>query len=571
MTNFELASIFHEIGELLEIKGENPFKVRSYYKAAQVLKGLPIEIKQLQEEGKLQDIPGVGEGIAKKIDELLTTGKLKYYEDLKAGFPKGLVKLLKIPEVGPKTVKLLYERLKIHNIEDLEKAIQQHKIKNLPGMGEKTEENIWRGIKILQKNRGRMPLGTALPIAKSILDQLKGLPYVNRISEAGSLRRMNETIGDIDILVSSNNPTKVMDKFVSLDLVKEILMKGKTKSSIITEKGLQVDLRVVNDNSYGAALQYFTGCKNHNIKLREMANQKGYKINEYGIFKLNTEEKIGGKEEKDIYNILNLPLIPAELRENKGEIEAALRQDLPDLLELSDIKGDFHVHSNWSDGAHTIKEIAEYAQKIGYEYVAMCDHSQSLKVANGLSEDDLKRKIDEIRELNLKMKNFTILAGTEVDIKSDGSLDYPDHLLKKLDLVIAAIHMGMKESKEQITKRIIAAMNNKFVHIIAHPTGRLINQREAYQIDMEKVFEEAVKTQTCLELNAFPDRLDLNDTNCQKAKYLGVKIALGTDAHNKFQLNLMNYGVATARRGWLEAKDILNTLSVKELLKIIKR
>ncbi|NOX97734.1 MAG: DNA polymerase/3'-5' exonuclease PolX [Nitrospirae bacterium] len=570
MRNSEIAQIFQDIADILEIKGENPFRVRAYHKIVRILETLPEEIEKVCQRGELRNIPGVGEGLAKKIEELLATGKLAYYEDLKKQVPSGLVELLAIPEIGPKTVSLLYKELGINNVRELEKAVKEHRLKDLPGMGPKTEENIRRGIELLKKKQGRMLLGRAYPLAQSIIERLGGLPEVDRISLAGSLRRMRETIGDIDILVASRKPRRVMQVFTELPGVTEILSIGETKSSIIMEENLQVDVRVVEPDSFGAALQYFTGSKPHNIKLREIANKRGLKINEYGVFEIKSGEKISGQTEEEVYATLDLSYIPPELREERGEIEAAQEGKLPHLVELRDIQGDLHVHSRWSDGSDSIRELAEAAGKRGYRYMAVCDHSQSLKVAGGLSVDERWKQIEEIRKINKELKNFRVLAGAEVDIHSDGSLDYEDELLKELDIVIAAIHSGFKQNREIMTGRVVRAMENRFVHIIAHPTGRLLHEREPYQVDVETLVREARRTGTFLELNAFPERLDLNDIHCRQAKEAGVMVALGTDAHHQGQMEMMPYGVATARRGWLEKKDILNTLSLKDLLKRLK-
>jgi len=415
-----------------------------------------------------------------------------------------------------------------------------------------------------------MLLGKAYPLAYSIIDRLKNLAEVGRISPAGSLRRMKETIGDIDILVTSQEPRRVMQFFAELPEVTEILALGETKSSVIMGEDLQVDLRVVQPDGFGAALQYFTGSKSHNIKLREIAAKRGLKINEYGVFNTKSGKKIAGMEEKDVYATLDLPYIPPELREERGEIEAAREGKLPRLVERGDIQGDLHVHSRWSDGAESIPELAEAAGEMGYQYIAVCDHSQSLRVAGGLSPAQRRRQVEEIGKINKELKGFRVLAGAEVDIRSDGGLDYDDELLEELDIVIASIHSGFKQDRETMTKRILRAMENKFVHVIAHPTGRLLHEREPYPVDMETLIRAARRTGTFLELNSFPERLDLNDIHCRQAKEAGVMVSLGTDTHHPGQLKMMPYGVATARRGWLEKKDILNVLSLKDLLKKLK-
>jgi len=570
LKNLEISRMFDQITRMLKIKGENPFKIRAYEKIALVLENLPIDVEIIYQQGGLNNIPGVGEGIAKKIEEFLTTGKLEYYEKLKETIPSGVMELLDISEVGPKTAKLLYEELGVDNMEKLEKAVKQHRIKDLPGMGEKSETNILRGIELYKRRKERVLLGTALPLAEEIVESLQQLKETDKISFAGSLRRKKETIGDIDILVTSQKPEKIMKTFTSLPQVREILAEGPTKSSVITKDDIHVDVRVVEPISFGAALQYFTGSKAHNIKLRELAIKRGLKINEYGVFDSETGQKIAGEEEEEVYLILDLPFIPPELREDRGEIEAAQENKLPQLIEYPQIKGDLHLHSKWSDGVHTIKQMAEAAKKKGYKYIAITDHSQSLKFAGGLIEERLQEQIEEIRKLNQELDDFTVLTGIEVDIKSDGSLDFSDEILSKLNVVIAAIHSGFKQESKIITERLISAMQNRFVSIIAHPTGRLIGYRESYQVDIDKIMDMAAKTGTILEINAYPERLDLNDIYCRMAKDRGVQLAIETDAHSIDGLEFMNLGVDVARRGWLEEKDIVNTLPLDKLLKRLK-
>ncbi len=570
LKNLELSRIFERIAKILKIKDENPFKIRAYEKVALVLENLPIDIETIYRQGGLNNIPGVGEGIAKKIEEFLNTGKLEYYEKLKESIPSGVIELLDIPEVGPKTAKLLYEQLKVDNIEKLEKAVREHQIKDLSGMGEKSETNILRGIELYKRRKERFLLGLVLPLAEEVVERLSKLEETDKINFAGSLRRKKETIGDIDILVTSQKPEKIMKTFVSLPQVREVLAEGPTKSSVITKDDIHIDVRVVEPISFGAALQYFTGSKAHNIKLRELAVKKGLKINEYGVFDSKTGQRITGEEEEEVYQILNLPFIPPELREDRGEIEAAQENELPRLIEYSQIKGDLHLHTKWSDGAHTIRQMAEEAKKRGYNYIAITDHSQSLKFAGGLTEERLREQIEGIQKLNQELDNFTVLTGIEVDIKSDGSLDFSDEILSKLDVVIAAIHSGFKQESKIITGRIIKAMQNKFVNIIAHPTGRLIGFRESYQVDINEMIKVAAETGTVLEINAHPERLDLNDVYCRMAKDRGVQLAIDTDAHSAEGLATMDFGVAVARRGWLEEKDIINTLPLDKLVKRLK-
>ena len=571
LINLELSRMFEQIAKILKIKGENPFKIRAYEKITLVLENLPIDIETIYRQGRLSNIPGVGTGIAKKIEEFLTTGKLEYYEKLKETTPAGVIELLDISEVGPKTAKLLYEQLDVDNIEKLEKAVRQHQIKDLPGMGEKTETNILRGIELYKRRKERFLLGLALPLAEDIVEELSQLEETDKISYAGSLRRKKETIGDIDILVTSQKPEKIMKTFTSLPQVREILAEGPTKSSVITKDDIHIDVRVVEPISFGAAMQYFTGSKAHNIKLRELAIKRNLKINEYGVFDVKTDRRIAGEREEEIYQILNLPFIPPELREDRGEIEAAQENKLPELIKYSQIRGDLHLHTKWSDGAHTIRQMAEAAKKKGYKYIAITDHSQSLKLTGGLTEERLREQIELIQKINQELEDFTILSGSEVDIKSDGSLDYPDEILSRLGIVIAAIHSGFKQESKIITGRIIKAMQNRWVNIIAHPTGRLIGYREPYQVDINEMIKTAAETGTILEINAYPERLDLNDVYCRMAKDKGVQLAIETDAHSADGLATMDLGVAVARRGWLEEKDIINTLPLDKLLQRLKR
>jgi DNA polymerase (family 10) len=569
MKNLEIAKIFREIANILEIKGENVFRVRAYERAAQNIEGLGQDIEDYLKDGRLSDIPGIGKDLSDRITEFIHSGKIKLYEDLKKSIPAGLLELLNIPSVGPKTAKLLYEKLKIRNIADLEKAIAKHKLQGIFGIKEKTVENILKGIAILKRGKERMTLAQALQTAEEFIGALRRNPAVKKISPAGSLRRQKDTVRDIDILVVSDKPAPVMDAFSRLAAVKEILAKGPTKASVRTQQDIQVDCRVVEEKSFGAALLYFTGSKAFNIKLRSIAIRKGLKLNEYGLFR--KQKSIAGKSEEEMFKRLGLAYVEPELREDTGEIELARKNALPDLIELKDIKGDLHAHSEWSDGKSSIKEMAQAARALGYAYLAITDHSRSLKVAGGLSIPDLKRKKQEIEALNKRLEGLRILYGTEADIGSDGKIDYPDDILKEFDIVVAAIHTGFKQSRSQLTKRIARACLNKYVHIIAHPTGRLWGAREAYDLDLEEIYRVARDTNTCLEINSFPNRLDLNDLNCRRAKEAGVKFAISTDAHLAEQLEMMRLGVSVARRGWLSREDVINTLTVEQLMKVIKK
>ena len=569
MKNQEIAKVFNDIADILEIKGDNPFRIRAYRRAAQNIDGFAGDIAETPEE-ELRKIPGIGHDLAEKIKEYVTTDHLEFYEELKKEVPHSLVEMLSVPSLGPKTVKMLFEKLKINNIDELEQLAKKGELKGLPGIQAKTEENILKGIAMVRRRTDRFPIGRVLPIAEDILKKLKDAAPVKEIALAGSLRRWKDTIKDIDMLATSRDPKKVMNVFTRLPHVKEVLMKGPTKSSIVTRENIQVDLRVVEEDSVGAALAYFTGSKAHNIRLREMAVKKGLKINEYGVFDVKTNKKIGGKNEADIYKALGLLFIPPELREDTGEIEAAFERKLPELFELSDIKGDLHVHTKYSDGSHDIEELVDEARKRGYKYIAITDHSKGLGVARGMSIEKLLEQNKKIEAVNKRLKNFFLLSGVEMDIRSDGTMDYPDEVLKKLDIVIASIHSGFRQSKEQLTKRLVSAMKNPFVSIIAHPTGRLIGERDAYDVDIDEVLMTARDTGAAIEVNAYPLRLDLSDIYIRKAKGMGIPLAISTDAHVAYQFDFMRYGLGIARRGWLEKKDVLNTYPYKALLKRLK-
>jgi DNA polymerase (family 10) len=563
MKNRELALLFQKMADILEFKGDNPFKINTYRKAARILNDLTADINEVVQSGMLQDLPGIGKGTADKIVEYLETGTIAKFDQVKKGIGDQLIALLGIQSLGPKTVALLHKELGINSLEDLQKAIANERISDLPGMGKKKVENIARGIELYALHKERMSLGEALSTAREAIEQLTKATHSTTFEAAGSLRRGKETVGDIDILATGKNKKDIIYSFVHLPIAHDILAQGETKGSIVTTTGIQIDLRVVDRDSFGSALHYFTGSKSHNVHLRGLAKREQLKINEYGIYSGN--KKIGGRKENDIYAALHMDWIPPELREDRGEIEAALNHTLPSLLEESDIKGDFHVHSTYSDGAQTLEELALKAKEMGYRFIAITDHSQSLKIAHGLSRQRLKEKIREGKKLQKTLSGIELLIGAEVDIKNDGTLDYPDNLLKELDIVIGAIHSGFKQKREQITQRIVTAMHNPYLHIIAHPTGRLLGERDPYDVDMDQVIESAKKTGTALEINAYTQRLDLDDINTRKAKQQGVMIAIGTDAHHLDQLGMMELGIKVARRGWLEPKNVLNTFTVKEL------
>ncbi|NOZ25503.1 MAG: DNA polymerase/3'-5' exonuclease PolX [Nitrospirae bacterium] len=563
MKNQEIARAFSEMADLLELKGENPFRIRAYRKAAQNIESLSRDIERLSDD-ELTAIPGIGRDLAGKIREYLSGGSMEALERLRQEVPPGLTEIMSVPGVGPKTARLLFERLNVKDVDELEALAREGRLQGLPGIRKKTEENILRGIEMLKRGRERQPLGKVLPVAEDIMEKLGRVSGIGELCLAGSLRRWKETIKDIDILATSSDPGAVMNAFVRLPGVEEVLLKGPTKSSIVTGEGIQVDLRVVEEGSFGAALQYFTGSKAHNIRIREMAMKRGLKINEYGVFREADGKKVGGEKEEDVYRLVGLPFIPPELREDTGEIEAAVEGRLPRLVSPGDIKGDLHVHSRWSDGSHTIEELVSAAMEMGYQYIAVTDHSKGLGIAGGLTPEAVLDQKREIDALNRKLRGFRIFSGVEVDIRSDGTLDLPDEVLKELDFVIASIHSGFRQSAGQLTKRLVSAMKNPYVRVIAHPTGRIIGERDAYEIDVKEFMRVAKETATVLEINAYPMRLDLPDRHAREAKRLGIPLVISTDAHLSAQLHYMRYGVATARRGWIEPEDVINTRNLKE-------
>ena len=566
MKNPEIAKVLYDVADILEIQGVQ-FKPNAYRKAARGVESLSREISDIyEEEGPkgLRKIPGVGESIAEKIEEMVKTGNLKYCDELKKAIPKNLSELIEIPGMGPKRAKLLHEKLRISSVEDLETAIKRQKIRKLRGFGEKSETDLLKGIELLKKGHERMLLGNALPMARLVESRLKELKEAYKVSIAGSLRRRNETIGDVDILVAAGKPRVIMNFFTTMPDVERVIAKGPTKSAVLLSNGIQADLRVVEDNSFGAALQYFTGNKEHNIKLRGMASKKGLKISEYGVFNKKTCKRIAGRSENEVYGELGLPYIEPELRENQGEIEAALEGKLPKIINYNDIKGDLHVHTRHSDGANTIEEMALAAQGMGYEYICIADHTKSQRIARGQTEEQVLKEIEEIRALNKRMR-IRILAGAEVDIKANGELDLDDSVLKKLDIASISVHSRFKSSREEMTERILKAMENEHVDILNHPTGRLISRRAPYEVDLQRIFKKAADRNIFLEVNSFPDRLDLKDVHVKAAIEAGAHLVISTDSHNKEHLRYIEYGIATARRGWAEKKDVINTKPLKKL------
>ncbi len=555
----------------MDLRGVD-FKPRAFEKAADTIEELGEDVKDLYKRGgikALDEIPGVGRGIAERIEEFLKTGKVKEHQKMKKDFPVDLDELTSVEGIGPKTAFELYEKLKIKNLKELEKAAKAGKIGELEGFGAKTEEKILHGIEFLKKSAGRFLIGFTMPHIEDILEQLKEVSGVKKVESAGSVRRMQETVGDLDILVVSSKPSEVMDFFVSMDEVASVQSKGKTKSSVRLKIGMDVDLLVVDNESFGAAWQYFTGNKHHNIELREVAMEKGYKLNEYGLFK--GKKVIAGRTEKEIYEKLGFDWMPPELRTNTGELEAAKKGELPNLIEYDDVKGDLQIQTDWTDGAHSIEEMARAAIEEGLEYILITDHTKALAVAGGLDEKDIKRQMKEIEKVNEKLgSKFKVLKGAEVNIMKDGTLDIDDETLAKLDFVGAAVHSIFTMSEKDMTGRIKKAMDNPNIDMIFHPTGRIIQQREAYKLDMDELIKHAKKTKTIMEINAYPNRLDLKDEHVRKGVGAGIKFSISTDAHNTSHLQYLRFGIAQARRGWVEKKDVVNTRSWRDLLKFAK-
>jgi DNA polymerase (family 10) len=574
MKNKEIAKIFNEISEYLEMEGVQ-FKPYAYQKVALTLETLKDDVEDLYKAGglkALKGIPGVGESMARKIEEYLSTGRMEYYEEFKKKMPINLDEIVGVEGVGPKKAKVLFEKLGVKSLEELEAAAQAHKIAPLFGFGEKTEKNILQAIDFLKGSKGRFLLGEILPIAQQVLEQLQGLAEVARADVAGSVRRRRETIGDVDFLVISTNPTKVMDWFVSRPGVVKVWGRGITKSSVRLKEGFDMDIRVIAPESYGAALQYFTGSKDHNIALRKIAIDQGYKLSEYGLFQ--GERLIAADTEEAVYAKLGMPWIPPELREDRGEIEAALAGKLPELIGSGDIKGELHVHSNWDGGVDPIDEIVAAAQARGYEYIGISDHTKFLKIERGLDEEQLRARNQEIDAINARLaqegKNFRVLKGCEANIMADGSIDITDAALAELDYVIAGVHSHFKQPREEMTRRILTAMRNPHVDIIAHPTGRVLKRREEYGVAVDDLLKGARETGTILEINSYPERLDLGDVNIFAAKQAGIKMVINTDSHNLNQLHLIDFGLSQARRGWAEKKDIINAWPVEKLLEMLK-
>ncbi|MDN5276329.1 MAG: polymerase [Clostridiales bacterium] len=564
-----VVDILNEIGLLLELKGENPFKSRAYYNAARIIEVLDEDLETLVKEGRLTDVKGIGEALNKKIAELVTTGRLKYYEELKESVPSGLVEMLKIPGLGPKKIKTLYDKLGITTIGELEYACIENRLLSLPGFGEKTQKKIFEGIQFIKQFSGHHLYCEAYEEAAKLKEYLESTGLVVRCEIAGSIRRKKEIVKDIDILATSAEPEKLMECFVNYQGIKDVVAKGDTKASVVLNSGINADLRVVKDEEFPYALHHFTGSKEHNTAMRHRAKAMGLKMNEYGLFR--GDVLISCASEEEIFERLNLCYIPPELRENAGEIEAAQRGEIPVLVEEKDLKGIFHVHTTYSDGRNSLADMVQRARELGYSYIAITDHSKSAFYAAGLSEERLLEQWEEIDALNREYDDIVILKGIEVDILPDGSLDYSDDVLEKFDLVIASIHSHFKMGREEMTRRVIKAIENKRVHIIGHLTGRLLLSRDGYEIDVYEVIEAAKEHGKVIEINSSPYRLDIDWRYIKHAKGRGVKFAICPDAHSIEGLEDVKYGIGIARKGWLEAKDVINTYEIQEVLDFLKK
>jgi len=576
MENSEIARVFFEIADLLEMKGGDLFRVRSYRNAAMVADGLPESLRSLYEERGaegLKGIPGIGESTRAKIVEMLETGDCALHRELLTEMPSGMLEILKVSGVGPKKAAVIHEKLGVNTIDELEKAASGGRIQELPGFGQLSEKKILRGIRDLKSRKQAFKLSFVAPVARSFVAWLSKVPGIIDIVPAGSFRRWKETVGDLDILTTGPDPSAVMDRFVEYPEVREVVSKGETKSTVVLRSGLQVDIRVLEKDSFGAALQYFTGSKAHNVAIRDRAKRMGLKISEYGVFG-DDGGRVAGRTEEEVYAAVGLPWIPPELREMRGEIEAAERGRLPVPLMREDLRGDLHVHTRESDGTFTLEQMAEAAMRLGYEYMAITDHSKAVGIARGLDEARITAQMDAIDAFNAvlrkRKKKFTVLKSSEVDIRTDGTLDHPEEVLMRLDIVVASVHSGFNMSMEEMTRRVVKALRTGHVDILGHPTGRLLGEREPYQMDMAKVMAEAKKLGAALELNSYPDRLDLSDAHCLLAKEKGVLVAISTDSHSIHHLQNIEYGIRTARRGWLEKKDVLNTMPTRELMKFLR-
>jgi DNA polymerase (family X) len=565
MINDEIAEIFERMARVLAFKGENRFRVLAYERAATVLKELKEDLTTIAQAGRLEEISGIGKDLARMINEYISTGRIHNCERESRDVPDELIDLMSIPGMGPKTLSLLHEKFRIRKVEDLRSLLESGKLLQLSGFGKKRIENLQRGIELWQASKRRIPLGAALPIAERLLEEAKRIPLVERVDIAGSIRRRRETIGDMDLLIVSRDSAQALRELTQMRMVRQVIALGDTRATVIIQGGIQLDIRAVAAESYGSALQYFTGSKQHSVHLRRLALEKGLKVNEYGVFR--GVKRLGGRKEEDVYRLVGMEMMPPEIREDRGEIEAAREGRLPELIELADLRGDLHTHTTYSDGKATIEEMVERAEELGYEYIALTDHSPHTRVARGLELERLERKIEEIERLRKQRKGRKprILMGTEVDILYDGRLDYPDDVLARLDVVVASIHSSFRQTNDRMTGRFLDAIANPYIHIIGHPTTRHIGSRPAVEFDFERVVAAAAEEGVALEVNGSPFRLDLNDVMARAAQEAGVLLAIDSDAHSIAQLEQIRYGVYQARRGWVEARSVVNTWPLSKL------
>lgn len=576
MDKSQVASILDEIGTLLELRGENDFRCKAYHNAARALEQLEERLADVVAENRLAEIRGIGETLRDKITTLVTTGSLPFYDDLKKQFPEGLLELLRIPGLGPKKVKVLYEDLHIGNLTQLEAACQSGVVAKQKGFGAKTQQKILEGIQFLSQVGHRVRLDQALEIAESLVNGLRQCPHVKRLELCGSVRRRKETIRDLDLLATSDNPQAVMDLFVKLAGVEQVLGQGETKSSVLVGSGagrekilLQCDLRVVQEEHFPFALHYFTGSKDHNIAMRQRAQDRGLKLNEYEL--AGPKKRVKCQDEAELFRALDLEYIPPELRENTGELDAAAENKLPRLLEPGDLRGVFHCHTDWSDGQATLEEMAEAARKLGYQYLGLADHSQSLTIARGLTVERVRQQQEQIDALNKRMRGFQVFKGIECDILPDGSLDYEDDVLASFDYIVASVHSHFNQTEAEMTQRIVKALSHPSVTMLGHATGRLLLRRDGYKVDLEAVLQAAAEHGKMIEINANPYRLDLDWIHCKRARTLGVMLVINPDAHSTTDLLYTSYGVSVARRGWLEAENIFNTKTLAEVRKALTK
>ncbi len=571
MNNADVAARLGEIGELLELKGESNFRIRAYENAAKALGNQTEDVRVLVAQGRLVKIKGIGEGIAKKVEELLETGHISFLDDLRSEYPEGVRSLMSVPGVGPSLARRVFTELDVLSIDDLRAAAEDGRLSALPGLGEKSAQNVLRALTRVNKRDSRISIGRAVPLVEELIDALRTVPGLANLVPGGSLRRWLPTIGDLDIMGTSADPQVAMECFVSLPQVAQVLNHGDTKSTIITDSGVQVDFRIVEAEAYGSLVQHFTGSRDHNIELREYALARGLSLNEYGIGNVASGQRTQFADEPAFYDALGLDFIPPELREGHGEIAAARIHRLPQLVSVGDIAGDLHVHTDWSDGTLPIVEMIQAARARKYEFVAITDHSGGIGVAGGLSVERVLEQIKEVRRIAGTFDDIHVLTGSEVDIRRDGTLDFPDEVLAQLDWVIASVHSGFNQTEQQMTERIVRAIENPHVDAIGHPTGRLIGKREPYAVDLESVFAAAARTKTALEINSFPERLDLVDVHARRAKDLGVMLVVDTDAHAPIHMDNIRYGVAMARRAWAEKSDVLNARSYEEMRAWLRR